>query len=134
MSGPIAVRAAMIASADLVAFVPASRIIADDVLPQGMVRPAILLRSISTVERNAVKASTTRHVRERVQASYFADDARDRRTLRRLGRKAAADTFPAVEGIEHVTIIASGAGPDFTTDEMVRIGTQDFFVTYSEPR
>jgi hypothetical protein len=136
MSGGVeAVRAALVANAALLALVPAARIIGDDALEQGITLPAILLSSVSTVDRNLMNPGVNRFVRERVQVTIFAKTRPSRKAVLAAVRKAAADKIgTSVSGLSNVTIHTDGAGPDFLGENDVRITTQDFAVTYSETR
>lgn len=134
-SGIKAVRTALVADAPLLALVPAARIVGDD-LPQGTILPAISLSSISQVDRNIPNPGAYRYVTERVQAMVHARDKPQQDAVKAAVKRAAADKVGlVVSGLLNVTIHTDGAGPDITNEEAsVRLGTQDFRVTYSEVR
>jgi hypothetical protein len=134
MDGIAAVRTVLTADATLLGLVPAARIQAG-ALPQGFTLPALALESISKVDRNILEAGSTRHVTERVQVTVLARDYPSQKAILRAVRHAAADKFPTVTGLTNVTIHTDGAGPDLMNEEAsIRIGTQDFRVTYTETR
>jgi len=135
MDGVAAVRSVMIADAPLVALVPEDSIHAGD-LPLNATLPAISLSSVSKVDRNIPAPGATRHVRERVQATFHARNYPEQKAVERAARRAAADKInPEVPGITNVTIHTEGAGPDLrAADASVWMGTQDFMTTYTEQR
>lgn len=134
MDGVAAVRSALVADATLTGLVPASRIVAG-ALSQGVGLPAIALESISKTDRNILDPGTTRHVSERVQVTVLAANYPSQKAVLRAVRHAAGDKFPTVTGVANVTIHTDGAGPDLISeDASIRIGTQDFRVTYTETR
>ena len=49
-------------------------------------------------------------------------------------RNAGDAKFPTMPGISKVMIHLNGAGQNFLGPSDLRLGTQDFLVTYSEPR
>lgn len=134
MSGDLVLRSTLLADAEWSALVPAESTIADDAAPQGLAPPYALIAVVSTVDRNILKPGETRHVTERVELTFYANSAKQRREMKRIARKAAADTMPVFAGLTSVTIHTDSAGPNFTTDASIRVGSQDFKVTYSEPR
>lgn len=134
MSGVVAVRQVLVGSADLVALVPATRIGAG-VLPQGTPLPAISLESVSKTDRNIPNPGPWLHVTERVQITVLARDYDSQaEVLAEIRRALRAERFPAVAGLERVTVHTDSAGPDFMNeDATIHMGTQDAKVTYSEP-
>lgn len=134
MSGPIAVRSFMRDDNDLVALVD-TRMVADDVLPQGTTLPALLIKSISLIDRNIPNPGAMQHVRERVRVEGHCATARERRALMLAVRRAAfANRFPTVDGLSRVTVHPEAGGPDGIGDASVRVGIQDLILTYSQSR
>jgi hypothetical protein len=134
VSGLVVVRAVLAADAGVTALVPASRIIADDVAPQGAVLPLILLRLISSTDDKPLKRGAKVMTRQRVQIEIHAADAATRKAAKKAVRSAVlTNPFPAVAGLSNVTLHTDGEGPDFFAEATsVRIGEQDVIVTYSE--
>ncbi len=133
MDGIAAVRVALTSFPPLTALVPEDDIQAGD-LPIEATLPAISLGMISRAERQPLKFGGKRHVTERVQATIHAADLPAQKQIETaLRRAAAAHRFPAVPGIERVTIHTDGAGPDGMNETASIYRTaQDFIVTYSE--
>lgn len=134
MDGVASVRSVLVADGSVTSLVPTTRIIADDVLPQGTVIPAILIRLISGTDRNIPNQPSTIHVRQRVQVEIHAATNPSRQAIKRAVREAVrANRFPTVSGLTFVTIHTEAEGPNFyNEDPFVRVGVQDFQVTYSE--
>lgn len=135
MDGVAAVRSVLAANGALTALVPAAKIIAGP-LPLNTAAPAITLQSISIVDRNLPNPGVKRHVVERVQVTVLAPNYPSQKNILRAIRKAAADKFyPAVSGIDQVTIVTESAGPDFMNEQAsLWLGSQDLRVTYNELR
>lgn len=134
MSGVVAVRSVLIADGTLTALVPATRIIGDDVLPQGVTLPAILLKEISGVDRNIPAVGSLIHTRERVQIEIHAATNASRKAVKEAARSAIhKNPLPTVSGLTNVTLHTEGKGPDFyNEDPFVRVGVQDVLTTYSK--
>ncbi|PZQ54191.1 MAG: hypothetical protein DI555_14120 [Novosphingobium pentaromativorans] len=135
MDGIVAVRSVLIDDEPLTELAPADDIAAGP-RPMGFALPGISLASVSKVDRNIPAPGEWRHVRERVQATIHARNYPEQKAILRAMRKAAADRlYPEVPGIRDVTIHTEPAGPDFMIEAAsIWCGTQDFIVTYSEPR
>lgn len=134
MSGPLVVRSVLVADDGVTALVPAGRIIADEVMPQGIALPCILMRQISGTDRKPLTLGATVMTRKRVQVEIYAADAVSRKAVKEAVRSACLrNPFPAVSGFSNVTLHTEGEGPDFFVEATsVRIGEQDVLVTYSE--
>lgn len=134
MDGVAVVRQLLVADADLLELVPTSRIQAG-ALPQGVALPALSITTVSSVDRNLMNALDYRHVSERVQVSVLAATYPQMKQVLRAVRVAAADQFPTVTGLLHVTVHTDGLGPDFMNESAsIYVTSQDFRVTYSEER
>lgn len=132
MNGVAAMRALLVADAGVTALAPATRISAGD-LPQGVTLPAISIDLISSTDRNIPSQGATRHVSDRVQITTLAATYPALKSLQEAVKTACADKFPAVAGISNVTVHTQNQGPDFRDEEnSVRMGTQDFRVTYTQ--
>lgn len=135
MDGVVAVRSVLIVDEPLALLVPEDDIAAGP-RPFGAKLPSVSLASVSKVDRNIPAPGEWRHVRERVQATIQGRNYPEQKAILRAVRKAAADRlYPEVPGIRDVTIHTEPAGPDFMIEAAsIWCGTQDFIVTYSEPR
>lgn len=132
MDGCAAMVAALLADGEVTALVPAERIMAG-VLPQGTSLPAISIARVSVMLRRTLTKQAVTHVTERVQVTVLAPDYDQQAMIQKATVKAAHATFPAVEGIDRVTIHHETGGPDFMNEEAsIYLGTEDFRVTYSE--
>jgi len=133
MNGIAALRQILAGTAAVTALVPATRIIGGD-LPQGVALPAIGITRVSQVDRRLIAKGDTRRVTERIQATVMAKTYPEAEEIRRTIKNAADYQSPAVAGISEVVVLAEGAGPDFTEDEVsIPMQMQDFMVSFNEP-
>lgn len=134
MTGPQVVRSVLIADSEVTNLVPVSNIIADEVAPINMALPIILLKHISGVDRKPLTLGSNVHTRKRVQVEIHATSAASRNAIKSAVRSAGlSNPFPTVAGVSNVTLHTEGEGPDFYVDgTSVRVGEQDFIVTYTE--
>ncbi len=130
-----ALRAVLVADAELIALVPASRIIAG-VLPKKIALPAISITSISRIDDQPLAREDVRAIWERGQLMIAAKTYPEQKAVEKAARRALDYQLdPSVPGISDVTIIAEGAGPDiFSDDTSIYLGTQDYGVSYNEER
>jgi hypothetical protein len=134
MDGVAALVSVLTASSTITTLVPAARVMAG-VLPQGTALPAISIASVSKRDRHPLVKQSRTFIRERVQVTVLAATYESQKAVLRAVAKAADATFPAISGIENVTIHTDSAGPDFMNeDASIFVGSQDFAVTYSEAR
>lgn len=130
--GVVIIRALAVADAALVALVPSARI-AGGVMPQGTGLPYVSLQSVSSVDRNILKAGVKRRVTERVQATVVAATYPAMKAVLQAVKVACADKFPTVAGATEIVVHSDGAGPDFMDDAAsLYIGSRDFRVSYNE--
>jgi hypothetical protein len=133
MSGVIAIRALLANNANLLAVVPATKIMAG-VIPLDTVLPAIGISHISTVERNTVAMDSAQVMAtERVQVTVQAKSYADQKSILELVRKACPNTHGTVNGIEVDSILPEIAGPDLRDDELlIFVQSRDFIVKFIE--
>lgn len=133
MNGPAIVRAVLTGEARVTALVPATRIVADEVI-DGVALPLILIKMISGVDLNPLVPAATVMVRQRVQIEIQAADTPSRSAIKRAVRVAIlSNQFPALAGLTNISLHTAGEGPPFTVGEtFVRIAEQDVYVTFSE--
>ena len=130
--GVVIIRALAVADVALVALVPSARI-AGGVMPQGTALPYVSLQSVSSVDRNILKAGMKRRVTERVQATVVAATYPAMKAVLQAVKVACADKFPTVAGATEIVVHSDGAGPDFMDDAAsLYIGSRDFRVSYNE--
>jgi len=135
MSGIVALRTVLIADAELLALVPATRIAAG-IMPLNTAAPFIQITSISVIDMATLTPGLTRFVTERVQASVVAKSDDSMRAVFAAMKNAGADQlYPTVAGISGVTIHTGGAGPDIVNEEAkLYQKNMDFFIRYTETR
>jgi hypothetical protein len=131
MSGIVVMRAVLAADAPLVAACPADQIVADD-LPIDIALPALSVTLISSVDRKVLQRGSVRRVTERVQVTVMARDATERLELVALVRSAAAARIGDFADVADVSIQTESRGPDMTTEGGIRVGMQDFLVSFNE--
>lgn len=132
MNGVVAVRALLAAHAPLTSLVPVAQIVAG-VVPQGSALPALSLMSVSSTDRNIMKAGAVRRVTERVQVTVLAATYPAAKAILKAVRQAAADRTPTIAGITQVTVHTDSAGPDFLDEQAgIHMQTQDFRVSFNE--
>lgn len=132
MSAVRIIRALLMADADLIALVPASRIVAGTPA-QGIALPLIAVTEISRVDRNLVKGSSTSRSTSRVQVTVMAASYPAQKSLLATVRHAARDKVGALSGLSDVAVHLDGTGPDFMdTDAAIYQQGQDFRVSFSE--
>ena len=132
MNGVVAVRALLVAHAPLTGLVPVAQIVAG-VVQQGSALPALSLMSVSSTDRNILKAAAVRRVTERVQVTVLAATYPAAKAILKAVRQAAADRTPSITGIAQVTVQTDSAGPDFLDEQAgIHMQTQDFRVSFNE--
>ena len=132
MNGVVSVRALLVAHAPLTSLVPVGQIVAG-VVQQGSALPALSLMSVSSTDRNIIKAGAVRRVTERVQVTVLAATYPAAKAILKAVRQAAADRWPTIAGIGQVTVHTDSAGPDFLDEQAgIHMQTQDFRVSFNE--
>jgi len=132
MNGVVAVRALLVAHTPLTSLVPVAQIVAG-VVQQGSALPALSLMSVSSSDRNIIKAGAVRRVTERVQVTVLAATYPAAKAILKAVRQAAADRSPTIAGITQVIVHTDSAGPDFLDEQTgIHMQTQDFRVSFNE--
>lgn len=101
-------------------------------LPDGVRLPAILLRSISLVERLTLKRGSIVRVTERVSVTVRAGSYREQKTLIKLIRNSCAGRTGTIAGFDRVAVLSAGTGPDLIGPGNSFEQTQDFSVSYDQ--
>jgi hypothetical protein len=134
MDGVQIVLSLLLADPAFTAIVAEDNIVAG-VLPAGSALPAVSVTRVSAVDRNIPSPGTMRHVAERVQVTALAASYPAMKDVIAAVRAAAADFVGEAADTPGVTVHTDSAGPDFMDDESsIHLGSQDFIVTFSEPR
>ncbi len=129
MSGVDIIGALLTADAALTALVPADRI-KGGALPEQAPLPAVLVRSVSLVERPKLRREGTTRVIERVAVAVRANSYAEQRAVMQAVRDACAGFVGAIAGCSAVTVRADGRGPDLRGPGGSFEQSQDFRVAF----
>ena len=132
MTGVAIVGAAMRQYFPLHALIPADRIKAGG-LPEGVLLPALLLRTISVVDRHWLKRGETIRSIARVSATVRAASYRDQCEAIRLVRAACSAEIEPIAGVLSMSILTAGTGPDVRGPGNSFEQAQDFRVSFDCP-
>lgn len=96
--------------------------------------PALLMRSISIVDRQTLAREAMVRVTERVSVTIRAAAYREQRAIIKLVRSACAGAVIAASGdCRNIAVLTAGAGPELNGPGNTFERSQDFTVTYDEP-
>lgn len=132
MSGVTIIGALLEAHEHLVAAVPVDRQIAGR-LPDGVVLPTLLLRSISTVERHMLRRGSLVRTIERVSVTVRAVSYQQQDDILLLVARACAGKGGTIAGFERVSVLTAGTGPDVNGPGDSYEKAQDFRVSFDVP-
>ena len=99
-------------------------------LPEQVLLPALLVRMVSNVERQALKRGATVRTIDRVSVTVRADTYADQREAVRLAVKACAGRTGSYAGADNVSVTTAGRGPDARGPGNSFEQTQDFRVSF----
>lgn len=102
-------------------------------LPDGIALPALLVRTISSIDRQTLKRGAFVRVIERVSVTVRAASYRDQVAAMRLVRTCCADRTGDLAGALRVSILTAGLGPDLNGPADSFEQAQDFRVSFDEP-
>ena len=119
----------LLADAALIAAIPPARIKAG-ALPENVVLPALLVRTISNVERQMLKRAATVRTVERISVAVRAIDYDEQRAAMALVVKACAGKTGSFAGADNVSVLTAGRGPDLRGPGNTFEQTQDFRVSF----
>lgn len=119
-------------SADVTTIVPIERIKAGR-LPEGSETPALLLRTISSVEHQKLKRGTVKRMVDRVSVTVRANNYRQQTDVISLIRSAAGGFVGNVDGADRVATRTAGTGPDLVGPGNTYEQSQDFRISYEIP-
>lgn len=117
------------AAAAVTALVPDDRIKAG-ALPEQAPLPAILIRSVSSVERDILKRGASTRTIDRVAVTVRAASYREKGQLIKLINIALAGMTGDIGGGLRVSILSAGIGPDLRGPGNSFEQTHDFRVSY----
>jgi hypothetical protein len=129
MSGVTIIGELLAAHGPLIEVVPADRMKAGR-LPDGVQLPALLVRTISVVERQPLKRGPMVRTTERVSVAVRAASYRQQRAVIALVRKACAGKTGTIAGAPRVSVLTAGTGPDATGPGDSFEQTTDFRVSF----
>lgn len=132
MSGVLIAGALLRGHAPLVQIVPDDRM-KGGALPEGIHLPAILIRTVSSIDHPFLKRGATNHVTERVAVAVRAASYRDQRLIIQLIRSACAGMTGTIAGFAGVSVLTAGTGPDVRGPGNSFEQTQDFKISFNEP-
>jgi len=129
MTGVTIIGALLRADASLLAVVPADRIKAGR-LPDGVALPALLVRTVSSIDRQTLKRGVTVRTTDRVSVTVRAASYRDQRAVIEMVRAACAGRVGDIGGGSRVSILTAGTGPDVNGPANSFEQAQDFRVSF----
>lgn len=132
MTGVDIVGALLREDATFVGMVPVARIKAG-ALPENVELPAVLLRLMSSVERQPLKRGDTVRTTDRVSVTVRAASYRDQRAAIAQAKKVCAGRTGDIGGGLDVSILTAGTGPDLRGAGNSFEQSQDFTVSYDAP-
>jgi hypothetical protein len=132
MSGVSIVGELLRAAPAITSRVPLDRIKAGR-LPDGIPLPAILLRTISSTEWQALSREAIVPTTDRVAATVRAGSYREQREIMKLILAACAGQTGTIANFDSVAVLSAGAGPDVAGPADSFEQTQDFRVSFDTP-
>lgn len=102
-------------------------------LPDGIVLPVILLRTISSIEWQELTRDSIVPTTDRVAATVRAASYREQREIMKLMLAACAGRTGSIAGFDSVAVLSAGAGPDVAGPADSFEQTQDFRVSFDAP-
>jgi hypothetical protein len=132
MTGEDIIGARLLASAAITDLVPAAQIKAGR-LPENAAMPSLLVRTISTIERQSLKRGARVFVVERVSVTVRAAKHSERKAIMKL-LPGACVGFEAESGdATNISALTAGAGPDVDGPGNTFERGQDFRVSFETP-
>jgi hypothetical protein len=117
------------ADATVLALVPAPRIKAG-MLPDDIALPALLIRLVSSIERQPLRRGVSVRTVDRVAVTVRAASYREQRAVIAAARRCCAGRTGDLSGGLGVSILTAGAGPDVIGPASSFEQSQDFRVSY----
>lgn len=113
----------------ILAMIPLDRIKAG-ALPDNFARPALLIRCVSSVERQPLKRGATTPTKDRVAVTAIADSYRDQRAIIALAKACCAGKIVNLDGGHRASVLTDSTGPDVRGPGGTYEQTIDFRVSY----
>ena len=102
-------------------------------LPDNVTYPALLVRVISSIDRQPLKWGPGVRVTDRVSVTVRASSYRDQVATMKAVRKCCAGRTGDIGGGRTVSILTAGRGPDVAGPADSFEQSQDFRVTFIDP-
>lgn len=102
-------------------------------LPLGVPLPALLVKTISSVERQRLRRGRTVRTADRVQVTVRAGSWDEQIRIIELVVDACADRLGSIEGASNYTVLTAGRGPDMDGPGDTFEQAQDFRATFDRP-
>ncbi|WP_294353323.1 hypothetical protein [uncultured Sphingomonas sp.] len=133
MSGVSIIGALLAAHKALRDLVPEDRIKAGR-LPDGVKLPALLVRTVSSGEWQALERGDNVPTTDRVSVTVRAASYRDQKAVMKLIVAACAGRTGMIADFNRVAVLTAGAGPDVAGPADSFEQTQDFRVSFDAPQ
>ena len=132
MTGADIIGALLTANGPLIEVVPADRI-KEDRLPDQAELPALLVRTVSSLDRQPLKRGAMVRENDRIAVTVRANSVRERKAVLALVRACCAGVVGDVGGGKAVAITTAGRGPTVNGPGNSFEQTQDFRVSHDAP-
>lgn len=132
MSGTTIIGELLRADEPLHALVPIESI-KEDLLPDGTPLNALLVRTVSLVDRQPLKRGNMVRSTERVAVTVRAKSTKDRKAVINRVRSICAGRTGDLDGCFRVSILTAGLGPSVIGPANSFEQAQDFSVSYDAP-
>lgn len=129
MSGTAIVGALLRNHAPLLALVPAERIRAGS-FPDGVSLPALLVRTVSSVDQQPLTRGQTVRQTDRTSVTVRASSYREQGAVMEIVKRCCAGRTGDLGGALRVSILTAGTGPDVGGPNSSFEQTQDFRVSF----
>jgi hypothetical protein len=114
----------------ITALVPVERIKTGS-LPDGIALPALLVRSVSLVERQTLRRGEWVRQTERTSVAVRANNIREQRAIIKLVRNSCAGFTGDLPEATSISVLSAGTGPDVGGPANSFEQTQDFKVGFN---
>lgn len=132
MTGADIIGALLRADTDLLEIVPAARI-KEDRLPDEIALPALLVRTVSAVERQPLKRGSVVRITERIAVTVRAASVKERKRVIGLVLTCCRGRTGNIGGGTNVACLTAGLGPTVSGVGYSYEQTQDFRVSHDAP-